>query len=132
MNTLHQIRKSPCTQRIHALFIDPAEDLRALTRDRSGLIPPEVPPATTSTAATKGSSHVPAPEIFRLEDAEATVETLLLMEFADLGTLDQTVTSGRLQGNMVSASAGQIFHCSSAELDGEGLLLLAVQVCCAT
>ena len=38
-----------------------------------------------------------------MEDAEATVETLLLMEFADLGTLDQTVTSGRLRGDLVRA-----------------------------
>ena len=38
-----------------------------------------------------------------MEDAEATVETLLLMEFADLGTLDQTVTSGKLKGDLVRA-----------------------------
>ena len=44
--------------------------------------------------------------MFSLEDAEATVETLLLMEFADLGTLDQTVTSGQLKGDMVRARFG--------------------------
>ncbi len=61
------------------------------------------PPASHSAAATKGSDAVCEPEIFRMEDAEATVETLLLMEFADLGTLDQTVTSGRLRGDLVRA-----------------------------
>ena len=74
---------------------------------------PGVPPsqassasaAATGTGATKGSSGVREPEMFSLEDAEATVETLLLMEFADLGTLDQTVTSGRLKGDMVRAYA---------------------------
>ena len=74
---------------------------------------PGVPPsqastasaAATGTGATKGSSGVREPEMFSLEDAEATVETLLLMEFADLGTLDQTVTSGRLKGDMVRTHA---------------------------
>ena len=64
---------------------------------------PEVPSATTSAQATKGSDDTRNPELFSMEDAEATVETLLLMEFADLGTLDQTVTSGKLQGNLVRA-----------------------------
>lgn len=72
------------------------------------------PPAQASSAsatsagaaATKGSSGVHEPEMFKLEDAEATVETLLLMEYADLGTLDQTVTSGRLKGDMVRARSG--------------------------
>ena len=51
--------------------------------------------------ATKGSADSRKPELFCMEDADATVETLLLMEFADLGTLDQTVTSGKLQGDLV-------------------------------
>ncbi|CAK0758375.1 hypothetical protein CVIRNUC_002615 [Coccomyxa viridis] len=89
-------------------------DLGPPARQRSAPMPPlsapGVPPsqassasaAATGTGATKGSSGVREPEMFSLEDAEATVETLLLMEFADLGTLDQTVTSGRLKGDMLS------------------------------
>ncbi len=65
-------------------------------------IPSEDP---TSTAATKGTSNVRDQDMLRLEDADATVETLLLMEYADLGTLDQTVTSGRLKGDLVGPSA---------------------------
>ena len=36
-----------------------------------------------------------------LEDADATVETLLLMEYADLGTLDRRIVQGRLKGDLV-------------------------------
>ena len=64
-------------------------------------VPSEAP---TSAAATKGTSNAPDQDMLRLEDADATVETLLLMEYADLGTLDQTVTSGKLKGDLVSPS----------------------------
>ena len=76
------------------------------------------PPASHSAAATKGSDAVCEPEIFRMEDAEATVETLLLMEFADLGTLDQTVTSGKLRGDMVRARTS-IVQMSNLQGDAE-------------
>ena len=36
-----------------------------------------------------------------LEDADATVETLLLMEFADLGTLDRRIVQGCLKEDLV-------------------------------
>ena len=95
-----------------------AGELRQLEKGGSGPLPPaghpspgipssfhdpEVPSATTSAQATKGSADTRNPELFSMEDAEATVETLLLMEFADLGTLDQTVTCGKLRGNLVRA-----------------------------
>lgn len=50
--------------------------------------------------------------MLRLEDADATVETLLLMEYADLGTLDQTVTSGKLKGDLVSPSMTSLLFSS--------------------
>ena len=95
-----------------------AGELRALERGGSGPLPPagptspgvnpashapEVPSTATSAQATKGSTDARNTELFCMEDAEATVETLLLMEYADLGTLDQTVTSGKLKGDLVRA-----------------------------
>ena len=97
-----------------------AGELRGFERGGSGQLPPagapspgvfpsprapEVSSTTTSAQATKGSDDTRSPELFCMEDAEATVETLLLMEFADLGTLDQTVTSGKLKGNLVRAQS---------------------------
>lgn len=72
-------------------------------------VPSEVP---TSAAATKGTSNAPDLDMLRLEDADATVETLLLMEYADLGTLDQTVTSGKLKGDLVSPSMTSLLFSS--------------------
>ena len=87
-------------------------------RERSGPVSPGIPlsphssevlsEAPTSAAATKGTSNAPDQDMLRLEDADATVETLLLMEYADLGTLDQTVTSGKLKGDLVSPSMASL------------------------
>ena len=115
----------PCTSSLHATHkaglnvrVADAGELRGIERGGSGQLPPAGPPSpgvpplpnapevsstTTSAQATKGSDDTRNPELFCMEDAEATVETLLLMEFADLGTLDQTVTSGKLRGDLVRA-----------------------------
>jgi hypothetical protein len=56
-------------------------------------------------------------EPYSLEDADATVETLLLMEYADVGTLDQRIVQGRLKGDLVSALCGMCTHgCEAYEM----------------
>ncbi len=52
-------------------------------------------------AAREGTLPRADREPFSLEDADATVETLLLMEYADVGTLDQRIVQGRLKGDLV-------------------------------
>ncbi|KAK9917133.1 hypothetical protein WJX75_001207 [Coccomyxa subellipsoidea] len=64
--------------------------------------------AEAAAAAAEGGSvgfealQTAEREPYSLEDADATVETLLLMEYADVGTLDQRIVQGRLKGDLVS------------------------------
>ncbi|CAL8465124.1 g4659 [Coccomyxa elongata] len=62
-------------------------------------IPGGSPPAA-GEAAGEEAPHFR--QHISLEDADATVETLLLMEYADLGTLDRRIVQGRLKGDLVS------------------------------
>ncbi len=47
------------------------------------------------------------------EEAEVVVETLLLMELADLGSLDKYIVHARLKHNRVSKSASAAHICFS-------------------
>ena len=117
MPTMHKLLACHPKAGLNVRVAD-AGELRGIERGGSGQLPPAGPPSpgvpplpnapevsstTTSAQATKGSDDTRNPELFCMEDAEATVETLLLMEFADLGTLDQTITSGKLRGDLVRA-----------------------------
>jgi hypothetical protein len=42
--------------------------------------------------------------VHRPEDADATVETLIVMQYADMGTLDGPVARGVTKGNKVRAT----------------------------
>lgn len=53
------------------------------------------------TGRTSGPAMDSLEQPFSLEDADATVETLLLMEYADMGTLDQRIVQGGLKGDLV-------------------------------
>ncbi|BDA50693.1 probable mitogen-activated protein kinase kinase kinase 12 at C-terminar half [Coccomyxa sp. Obi] len=56
----------------------------------------------TAAAGEAAGEEVPQfRQRISLEDADATVETLLLMEYADLGTLDRRIVQGRLKGDLV-------------------------------
>ena len=107
-----------------------------LMRERSRPVSPGIPlslhssgvlsEAPSSAAATKGTSNAPDQDMLRLEDADATVETLLLMEYADLGTLDQTVTSGKLKGDLVSLSMASLYFFQPVDVEAEECLPASV------
>lgn len=67
-------------------------------------------------AAAAPSSEV---DKFSFEDADATVETLLLMEYADLGTLDQLMLQGRLKSDKVRLLSSPLYKSHTVSCSSE-------------